>query len=158
MKKGKELLGFLIPFVLLNVWSVVGPLLWSMAALTGDTTPQFVGSEHYLRLLLNDRLFWIGIGNTLLLTCLTGVVVGAVSGSLVLLLRRWLSLPRPWWYVAVFAVATLLTLGLWVAKVRTAPNGYNWVYFVQTGNAAAFMVWLAELVIQAIKERKKEDQ
>ena len=145
MKKSRELWWFLVPFVLLNMWSVVGPLLWSKAAL-GETVA-FIGGENYLRLLLNDSVFWVGVGNALLAICLTGAVIGAVLGAVVFLLLRRIPLSRSWRYVAVFAAAVLITLSVWVAQVRLVPNGYNWLYFLDEQLSASGAVLLNALFL-----------
>ncbi|MBQ9859634.1 MAG: hypothetical protein IJO76_03030 [Clostridia bacterium] len=154
MKKGKELLWFLLPFVLLNVWSIVGPVL--MIWTSGDPLPQFVGVGHYLYLMLNDPLVLQVTVSTLLGSWLAAAVLGAALGGLVLLLRRWIPLFRTWWYVAIFALAALTMLGIWVAQMRLFPSFNNWTYFLQTGNIAAFFVWLVELIWTAVKKPKQE--
>ena len=142
MNKKKELLWFLIPFVLLTVWSVFGPLI----PLSNPET-SLIG-ENYVKLLMAE-------GNTLLLYWAVGGVLALVLGLLVCLLRRWVSLSRCLWYVAVFAIATLMAMTVWIAAERLVPTVYSWLFFVQIGNAAAFFVWLAEAIVTAFKTKKQ---
>ena len=154
MKKTRELWWFLVPFVLLPVASIVVPLLWPDGVMKESI--QFLGGAEYLRLLLSDPLFWVGVGSAFVWTWVLGGVLGLILGLLVLLLRRWLPLARRWWYVAVFAAATLIATAIWAAGLRLTPGVYQWLYFLQMANAAAFFVWLVELVWKAIKKPKME--
>ncbi len=151
MKRRKELLWFLIPFVLLPVCSAFGTFRDFQQGV-----PQFMDAENYLRLLWADPLFWVSVGNSLLMTWLTGGVLGAVLGALVLLLRRRGVLSRPLGYVVVFGATALLATAVWIISLRLFPDGYNWLYFIQLGNAAAFFVWLAERIWTAVKKPKQE--
>ena len=149
MNKKKELLWFLIPFMLLTVWSMFGaliPLLHSGTSLIG---------ENYVKLAMADPLFWVAAGNTLLLCWAFGGALALVLGLIVCLLRRWVSLSRCLWYVAIFAIATLMAMTVWIAAERLVPTVYNWLFFVQIGNAAAFFVWLAEAIVTAFKKKKQ---
>lgn len=149
MKKKKELLWFLIPFVLLTVWSVFGPLI----PLSNPET-SLIG-ENYVKLLMADPTFWVAAGNTLLLYWAVGGVLALVLGLLVCLLRRWVSLSRCLWYVAVFAIATLMAMTVWIAAEWLVPTVYSWLFFMQIGNVAAFFVWLAEAIVTAFKTKKQ---
>lgn len=151
MKKRKELLWFLIPFVLLAVGSI-----WVTVAELTEIPQYIMGGEQYVKLLLADPLFWVAVGNTLLGYWLMGVFLGGAVSVVALLLHLWVPLSRRWGYVAVFTVSTLIALGIWIAQMGLSRLGYVCVYAVQIGNAAAFFAWLAECVWTAVKKPKQE--
>ena len=148
MKKWKELLWFLIPFILLPIVSAIGTY-YSWA----DTTPQFIiGREKYLELLWKDPAFWMGVINSLLSYWLISAVLALVLGLAV----RWLPLSRRLKYVLIFVVATVVTALVWIIGMRLVPQWYNLLLFLQVGNTTAFFAWLAELVWTTVKKPKQE--
>lgn len=149
MKKRKELLWFLIPFVFLPIVSAIGTYFSWM-----DTTSQviFIGKEQYLELLWKDPAFWMGIINGLVSYWLISAVLALVLGLAV----RWLSLSRSMKYVVIFTTATVITAAVWMIGMRLMPQWYNLLNFVKYGNAAAFFAWLAECLWTTVKKPKQE--
>lgn len=149
MKKRKELLWFLIPFVFLPIVSAIGTYFSWM-----DTTSQviFIGKEQYLELLWKDPAFWMGIINGLVSCWLISAVLALVLGLVV----RWLSLSRSMKYVVIFVTATVITAAVWMIGMRLMPQWYNLLNFVKYGSAAAFFAWLAECLWTTVKKPKQE--
>ena len=147
MNKKKELLWFLVPFVLLPIVGAFGYLCERV-----DTTPQFLNIENYFRLYINDPTFWGTLGNTIVAEWITAVVLALVLGLSV----RWIPMPRTAKYIVIFVTATILTMVVWIMGVRLMPRWYNLLNFVKYGNAAAFFAWLAEWIWTAVKKPKQE--
>ena len=129
MKKWKELLWFLIPFVLSPIVGTLGYLCEQV-----DMTPQFLGIENYFQLFIKDPRFWESVLRTLLLEWMICAVLALVLGLAV----RWIRMPRAAKYVVIFAVATLVAVVPWITSVRLIPHWYNLLNFVRYGNAVAF--------------------
>ena len=149
MKKRKELLWFLIPFVFLPIVSAIGTYFSWM-----DTTSQviFIGKEQYLELLWKDPAFWMGVINSLLSYWLISAVLALVLGLAV----RWLPLSRRLKYVLIFVVAAVVTALVWIIGMRLVPQWYNLLLFLQVGNTTAFFAWLAERLWTTVKKPKQE--
>ncbi len=148
MKKWKELLWFLVPFVLLPVFAAIATYFsWV------NGTPQFIiGREHYLELLWEDPAFWMGVFNALLSCWLMGAVLALVLGLAV----RWLPLSRRLKYGLIFMVALLIAAVVWTVGMQMIPRWYSLLLFLQIGNAAAFVAWLAECIWTAVRKPKQE--
>jgi len=151
MKKRREWPWFVIPFVLLPVCSALSSLLSSQAV----AMPEFIGNEHYIKLLMADPMFWVSVGITQFSFWGIGAVLALVLGPAVHLLQRWMPMSRRLRYIVVFGAATLITMIVWLVGVRLIPTIYNILFFVQIGNASTLFVWLAEKVVQAIRNRKR---
>ena len=149
MNKRKELLWFLIPFLLLPL---AGSFGFSHEQI--DSVPQFISVENYYRLFLHDPLFWPALFNTIMSQWLTAAVLALVLGLAV----RWLRVSRATKYVILFAAAVVVTAVIWCVGVRLMPRWYNLLYFVTYGNAAAFFAWLAECIWTAVKKPKQESE
>ena len=147
MNKKKELLWFLIPFVVLPIVGIFGSLCERV-----DMTPQFLGIENYFQLYIKDPRFWVSLVRTLLLEWVGCAVLALVPGLAV----RWLRMSRPVKYVVIFVAATLITAVMFAVGVRLMPRWYNLLNFVKYGNAAAFFAWLAEWIWTAVKKPKQE--
>ncbi len=146
MKRRKELLWFLIPFLLLPLASIFSTLYaWT------DATPSI---EDYIHLFLNDSIFWVAVGNTLLLEGAGVAVLALVLGLAV----RWLPLSRPLKYVLIFAAATLITATVWIVGMRLFPQWINLLAFLKYGNLVAFIVWLAECIFTVKRTTKQESE
>ena len=150
MKKRKELLWFLLPYLLLPLLSLLVSALTSIQLENiGASLALVLGLFFSVDMLL--ALLQSGIANLI-----SGVVFGIVVGGIVLLLRRWIPLSRRWWYVAVFAVTMLFYLVFYAVMMRMFPTVYVWFLSAQLGNIAAFFVWLVELIWTAVKKPKQE--
>ena len=149
MNKRKELLWFLIPFLLLPVASSFGFLHEQI-----DAVPQFISVENYYRLFLRDPMFWSALFNTIISQWLIAAVLVLVLGLAV----RWLRVSRAAKYVILFAAAVVVTAVIWCVGMRLMPRWYNLLYFVTYGNAAAFFAWLAECIWTAVKKPKQESE
>ncbi len=147
MKKWKELLWFLIPFLLSPIVGALGYLCEQV-----DMAPQFLGIENYFQLFIKDPRFWESVLRTLLLEWMICAVLALVLGLAV----RWIRMPRAAKYVVIFAVATLIAVVPWITSVRLIPRWYNLLNFVRYGNAVAFFAWLAECLWTTVKKPKQE--
>ena len=149
MKTSKELLWFLIPFVLLSVATIFSTL--------GDwiaNTPTLIGVTDYVGLYIDTPRFWLYVLRTLVLEWSFCAVLAVV---LMWIVRR-LRLSRSMQYVVIFAGATVITAALWMVGMRLMPQWYNLLNFVKYGNAAAFFAWLAERIWLKKKAPKQECQ
>ena len=149
MNKRKELLWFLLPFVLLPVASVFSTLYDWIAA-----TPPLIGVTDYVGLYIDTLEFWVNVFKAIILEWIISAILALVLGLAV----RWLPLSRPIKYVVIFTVATVITAVLWIAGMRLFPQWYHLLNFVKYGNAAAFFAWLAECVWTAVKKPKQESE
>ena len=147
MSKKKELLWFLIPFILLPVASALSTLYAWIAA-----TPTLIGVEHYARLYIDDPRFWVSVFNTVVLEW----VISAVLALVLRLSVRRLRVSRAVQYTVIFVAATLITAAVWMIGMRLLPQWYNLLNFVKYGNAAAFFAWLAERIWLKKKAPKQE--
>ena len=147
MNKKKELLWFLIPFVVLPIVGIFGSLCERV-----DMTPQFLGIDNYFLLYINDPMFWISVWNTIVMEWVFTAVLALVLGLVV----RWMRVSRSVKYVVIFVAATLITAVMFAVGVRLMPRWYNLLNFVKYGNAAAFFAWLAEWIWTAVKKPKQE--
>ncbi len=150
MRKGKELLWFLLPFLGLPFISFGVSFLIAWVYIEEVAPLWETVFASFAPEVLPDLLI------SLLQPVFTGVIYGGVLGIVLLLLRGRVSLSRRWWYVLVFGVAALLSLAVWVSQMRIFPGIYTWLYFLWVGNIAAFFVWLVELVWRSIKKPKQE--
>ena len=146
MNKKKELLWFLIPFVLLPIAGIFGFLCEQV-----DAIPQFLNVENYFKLFIQDPTFWVALLNTIVAQWAFAVALALVLGLAV----RWLRVSRPVKYVMIFAAAIVIVAVIWGVGVRVMPRWYNLLSFLTYGNAAAFFVWLAEAIVTAFKTKKQ---
>ena len=147
MKKSKELLWFLIPFLLLPVAGSFGYLCQQI-----DSVPRFVSAENYFLLFLRDPRFWPALFNTIISNWLAAAVLALVLGLAV----RWLRVSRAAKYAILFTAAVVITAVIWCAGLRLVPRWYNLLNFATYGNAAAFFAWLAERIWLKKKAPKQE--
>ena len=147
MNKRKELLWFLIPFVVLPIAGIFGSLCEQV-----DMTPQFLGVENYFLLYINDPMFWISVWNTIVMEWVFTAVLALVLGLVV----RWMRVSRYAKYVMIFVTAIVATALMFWVSVRLMPRWYNLLNFVKYGNAAAFFAWLAERIWLKKKAPKQE--
>ena len=146
MNKKRELLWFLIPFILLPVASAFSTLYAWIAA-----TPTLIGVENYVRLYIDDPRFWVSVFNTVVLEW----VISAVLALVLRLAVRRLRVSRAVQYTVIFVAATLITAAVWMIGMRLMPQWYNLLNFMKYGNAAAFFAWLAECVWLAKKPQQE---
>lgn len=147
MNKRKELLWFLIPFVLLPMATVFSTLCdWIV------NTPTLIGVTDYVGLYIDNPRFWLYVLRTLVLEWL---FCAALAVALMWIVRR-LRLSRSMQYVVIFVGTTVMTAGLWMVGMQLLPQWYHLLNFVKYGNAAAFFAWLAERMRLKKKAPKQE--
>ncbi len=153
MNKRKELLWFLIPFVLLAIGSVCCTV-WELSQIPS----YIIGGEEYIKLMWADPASWAAVGNTMLCYWLIGIFLGGVASVAALALHLWVPLSRRWGYVAVFVVSTVAAWVIWTVQGGILSWASTCLSAVQIGNAAAFFAWLAECIWTAVKKPQRESE
>ena len=168
MKKAKELLLFLavlvIPLVLFILVSV----------LTADVIsdkPNFVGFDNYIRLFLNDKMFWKALLNTILPTAMVSFLSVSVFAFI---FGKKIKVPRWVFYLGSVIIGGLSTLiytsYLGIMFSLTISNLYaayladaeaitsNVCFSLYVGIFTAFLFWILESIVDIIKKfRRKRD-
>lgn len=154
MKKRREWPWFVIPFVLLPVIFIFG-----FGFRIATTEAYSVDGITYMKLLISDQSMRLALLQSYLLYWLAGVVLGGVAGMLVWLVSRRVKLSRQWKFILVSSLVGLLTLIgiviLWVTLNSGISPLEALLFVLLVSNAGTLFVWLAEKVVQAIRNRKR---
>ncbi len=145
MKKRIEFLLLFAPLIILILLPIIPFFIPSK-------TPTFMGPLNYLRLFLNDSLFWRAFFNTYCFAFIFSVAMVLILA----LLRRFMAFfkKRRWFYgmgLALGSVASFLTIGIhnnmnqangitptWV------PTIYEIIMGLQVGFLIMLLYWIAE--------------
>ena len=145
MKKRIEFLLLFAPLIILILLPVV--LFFATIGNNG-----FIGPLQYLRLFLNDSLFWRALFNTYSLAFIFSVAMVLILA----LLRRFMAFlkKRRWFYgmgLALGSVASFLTI--WIQNNTNQANGitptwvptiYDIIMGLQVGFLIMLLYWIAE--------------
>lgn len=146
MKKGEEFLLLFVPLLVLTVLSLV-------AWVIGLPETDFMGLSQYIRLLLNDRLFW----RALFHIYGTAVAFSGLAVILFALLCRFIKCmtSRKVFYSISVVLSSLVTFfSAYLTANFSTPAVYDVLLAVQIGFLTTFLFWLAETLIVFIKARK----
>ena len=167
MKKIKEFLLLFVPFALLTVVPYI-----LFVNLRGENA--FMGNAQYLRLLLNDGIFWNAVFNTYCIALIFSVLAVLCVAVLCRFIKRIKS--RKIFYPVSIALASIVAfLSIYLKRVNYfgLPMGvYDPEYLIsgsrppvsvsffdvllalQIGVLTVLLFWLAETVIFSVKSRK----
>lgn len=123
----------LVAFLVFVAGPVVVGLVLSFTEWDLLSPPVFIGIDNYVKLLTNDRLFWLSIGNTLyysLLTVPTGIVVSLALA---------LALNQPWSGVRFYRTIYFIPV---VSSSVAVALVWKWFYNSEFG----VLNWLLDLV------------
>lgn len=107
---------WLIGFLTLGVLPILASFYFSLTQYSVLRPPRWIGVRNYIRLLTDDRLFWLSLTNTLYYTVVANVVGGTVALILAMLLNmkvRGLAIYRTIYYVPVI-VPIVATSVIWL--------------------------------------------
>ena len=154
MKRVKELLWFVIPLVLLGVLPILYVILWM------DTG--FVSGGQYLRLLLEDEIFY----RALLETYLKPLAFSILFVGVFAFVQHKITIKPTIYRLSSMAVGCVVAFGGTLLFRTITHSLLSTPYFqshtpavtdvilcLQIGILAAFVVWLAEWIAESIKKR-----
>lgn len=167
MKKIKEFLLLFVPFALLTVVPIV-------IFVTRQGENAFLGNAQYLRLFLNDGIFWNAVFNTYCMALIFSVL--AVSCFAVLChFIKYVKSRKIFYPVSIILASAVAFLNVYLNKANYfgLPMGvYDPKYLIsgsrptvsvsffdvllalQIGTLTVLLFWLAETVIFSVKSRK----
>lgn len=167
MKKIKEFLLLFVPLVLLTVAPYV-----IFVNLRSENA--FMGNAQYLRLLLNDGVFWNAVFNTYCMALIFSVLAVLCFAVLCRFIKRVKS-RRVFYHVSIALASIVAFLSIYLKRVNYfgLPMGvYDPEYLIsgsspsvsvslfdvllalQIGVLTVLLFWLAETVILSIKSRR----
>ena len=167
MKKFKEFLLLFVPFIVFTILPII-------IFVTKLNINAFVSYEHYLRLFLNDGIFWNVIFNTYYKAIIFSAVAVACVALLCHLIKYIKSL-KVFYPVSVVLASVISFLSTYMNRVNYfgLPMGvydpqylisnsppsisitiYDILLALQIGFLTTFLVWLVETFIMFIKSRK----
>ena len=167
MKKFKEFLLLFVPLIVLTILPII-------LFVTNQTENLFIGNAQYLKLFLNDSIFWNAIFNTYY----KAIIFSALAVVCVALLChfiKYIKSRKVFYPVSVVLASVISFLSTYMNRVNYfgLPMGaYNTQYLIsnspppfsvtiydillalQIGFLTTFLVWLVEIFILFIKSRK----
>ncbi len=150
MKKRIEFLLLFIPLIILILLPIIPFFMPSKY-------PTFFGPLQYLRLFLNDSIFWKAIFNTYGLCFIISIAIVLI----LVLLRRFMEFPkkRRWFYgmsLALGSVASFFTI--WIQRIlmnhangitaTLLPTVYEIIMGMQVGFLTVLVFWLIEMFVR----------
>lgn len=107
---------WILGFLLFGVLPILASFYFSFTDYSVLQPPRWTGLRNYTRLLTDDRLFWLSLGNTLYYTVVSNLVGGTVALTLAMFLNmkvRGLAFYRTVYYVPVI-VPTVASSVIWL--------------------------------------------
>lgn len=142
MKKLKELLWFVIPFLFLSGISIVFIIPVNNA---------FIGVSNYLRLLVNDPLFLKALRNTFISPIILSIILCLIYKLVSTFIK--IQLSRKTEYIILFLLSLLTTVIYMLILTHAFNILHNTVHAFQIGIIVTFIFWLAESVKDIIRNR-----
>ncbi len=152
MKKFKEFLWFLIPFILLSIISVVFFIL----QLKNADVIGFMGGTQYLKLMISDPFMIIALINTFIPPVIIGAVLCAVYKFITLALRKKLPITRKADYIILLAIGFITSIIYIIALTKRFDFTNNLVFALQVSLIVTFVYWLVELVVDKFKRENNK--
>ena len=167
MKKFKEFLLLFVPLIVLTILPII-------LFVTNQTENSFIGNAQYLKLFLNDSIFWNAIFNTYY----KAIIFSALAVVCVALLChfiKYIKSRKVFYPVSVVLASVVSFLSTYMNRVNYfgAPMGvyttqymisnspppvsvtiYDILLALQIGFLTTFLFWLVEIFILFIKDRK----
>lgn len=141
MKKLKELLWFIIPFLFLSGTYTVFLIPANNA---------FIGISNYSRLLVNDPLFLKALRNTFIPPIILSIIVCLIYILVSSFIKT--QLRRKTEYIILFLLSLLTTVIYMLILTHAFNIVHNTVHAFQVGIIVTFIFWLAESVNDIIRK------
>lgn len=139
MKKLKEILLLLILFIVLNFPS---PFV------AGSDTA-FVGGIRYLKLLLNDKTFFMAIINTVRKPFISSVVLIPLS---CFILKNRIKFTRKSFYLTAFATSFIISI-VYLITNAALYNILGYIFFPMSISFLCLIIfWILELIVDIVKK------
>lgn len=148
MKKFKEFLCFLIPFIVLSILSVIFFVLqYKSVDVIGS-----MSSDEYLKLMIKDPNFAVALVNSYVPPVIIGGVICAVYKAIALLKK--INISRKTDYIILFVTGFIASVIYIIALTKRFDFTNNLVYAMQVSLVVAFIFWIIELVIGKINKER----
>jgi len=167
MKKSKEFLLLFVPLIVLTVLPII-------LFVANQTENSFIGNAQYLKLFLNDGIFWNAIFNTYY-SAMIFSVLAVVCVALLCHFIRYIKSRKVFYPVSVVLASVISFLSTYMNRVHyfglpigvystqylisnsyppVAVTIYDILLALQIGFLTTFLFWLVETFILFIKNRK----
>jgi multiple sugar transport system permease protein len=107
---------WILGFLAFGILPIIASLYFSFTDYSVLQPPRWAGLSNYIKLLTDDRLFWVSLGNTLYYTIIANLVGGTLAITLAILLNmnvRGLAIYRTVYYIPVI-VPTVASSVIWL--------------------------------------------
>ena len=145
MKKFKEFLWFLIPFLCLSLVSVIYFIL---------NTPNGAG---YFRLMISDPFFIIALVNTFVPSLILSFVVVFIYKIILRFLSKKTVTGRKK-HIIVFLVSLIAPICYIIIMTRTFDFVNNTIFTLQTGIIVTFVFWVIDIIKENLKKTKARQE
>ena len=167
MKKFKEFLLLFVPLIVLTVLPII-------LFIANQTENSFIGNAQYLKLFLNDGIFWNAIINTYYRAIIFSVLA-VVCVALLCHFIKYIKSRKVFYPVSVVLASVISFISTYMNRINYfgLPMGvydpqylisnspppisvtiYDVLVALQIGFLTAFLFWLVEIFILFIKNRK----
>ncbi len=145
MKKFKEFLWFLIPFLCLSFISVIYFVL--------NTS----NGAMYFRLMISDPFFIIALVNTFVPSLILSFVVVSIYKIILRFLSKKTVTGRKK-HIIVFLVSLIAPICYIIIMTRTFDFVNNMIFTLQTGIIVTFIFWVIDIIKENLKKKKARQE
>ena len=145
MKKFKEFLWFLIPFLCLSFISVISFVL--------NTS----NGAMYFRLMISDPFFIIALVNTFVPSLILSFVVVFIYKIILRFLSKKTLAGRKK-HIVVFLVSLIAPICYIIIMTRTFDFVNNTIFTLQTGIIVTFVFWVIDIIKENLKKKKARQE
>ena len=145
MKKFKEFLCFLIPFLCLSFISVIYFVLSTS------------NGAMYFRLMISDPFFIIALVNTFVPSLILSFVVVFIYKIILRFLSKKTVTGRKK-HIIVFLVSLIAPICYIIIMTRTFDFVNNTIFTMQTGIIVAFVFWVIDIIKENLKNKKARQE
>ena len=145
MKKFKEFLWFLIPFLCLSFISVIHFVL--------NTS----NGAMYFRLMISDPFFIIALVNTFVPSLILSFVVVFIYKIILRFLSKKTLAGRKK-HIIVFLVSLIAPICYIIIMTRTFDFVNNTIFTLQTGIIVTFVFWVIDIIKENLKKKKARQE
>lgn len=145
MKKFKEFLWFLIPFLCLSFISVIYFVL--------NTS----NGAMYFRLMISDPFFIIALVNTFVPSLILSFVVVFIYKIILRFLSKKTLAGRKK-HIIVFLVSLIAPICYIIIMTRTFDFVNNTIFTLQTGIIVTFVFWVIDIIKENLKKKKARQE
>ena len=145
MKKFKEFLWFLIPFLCLSFISVIHFVL--------NTS----NGAMYFRLMISDPFFIIALVNTFVPSLILSFVVVFIY-KIILRFLSTKTLAGRKKHIIVFLVSLIAPICYIIIMTRTFDFVNNTIFTLQTGIIVTFVFWVIDIIKENLKKKKARQE